>query len=114
MNIKFADRMNHVQKSFIREILKVTENPEVISFAGGLPNPDSFPIKEIQQASEKVLSDYGSSVLQYSSTEGYLPLREYIAERYYQRFGLNVVADEILITSGSQQALDLIGKILLN
>ncbi|HHU20627.1 MAG TPA: PLP-dependent aminotransferase family protein [Bacilli bacterium] len=114
MNIEFAGRMNHVQKSFIREILKVTENPEVISFAGGLPNPDSFPIKEIQQASEKVLSDYGSSVLQYSSTEGYLPLREYIAERYYQRFGLNVEADEILITSGSQQALDLIGKILLN
>lgn len=114
MNIEFADRMNHVQKSFIREILKVTENPEVISFAGGLPNPDSFPIKEIQQASEKVLSDYGSSVLQYSSTEGYLPLREYIAERYYKRFGLNVEADEILITNGSQQALDLIGKILLN
>lgn len=114
MNIEFADRMNHVQKSFIREILKVTENPEVISFAGGLPNPDSFPIKEIQQASDKVLSDYGSSVLQYSSTEGYLPLREYIAERYYKRFGLNVEADEILITNGSQQALDLIGKILLN
>lgn len=114
MNIEFAERMNHVQKSFIREILKITENPDVISFAGGLPNPDSFPIKEIQQASEKVLADYGSSVLQYSSTEGYLPLREYIAERYYQRFGLSVEADEILITSGSQQALDLIGKILLN
>ncbi|GAA4062834.1 PLP-dependent aminotransferase family protein [Amphibacillus indicireducens] len=114
MNIEFAERMNHVQKSFIREILKITENPDVISFAGGLPNPDSFPIKAIQQASEKVLADYGSSVLQYSSTEGYLPLREYIAERYYQRFGLSVEADEILITSGSQQALDLIGKILLN
>ena len=114
MNIEFAERMNHVQKSFIREILKITENPDVISFAGGLPNPDSFPIKEIQQASEKVLADYGSSVLQYSSTEGYLPLREYIAERYYQRFGLSVEADEILITSGSQQALDLIGKIFLN
>lgn len=114
MNIEFADRMNHVQKSFIREILKITENPDVISFAGGLPNPDSFPIEEIQQASEKVLADYGSSVLQYSSTEGYLPLREYIAERYYKRFGLNVEADEILITNGSQQALDLIGKILLN
>ena len=114
MNIEFADRMNHVQKSFIREILKITENPDVISFAGGLPNPDSFPIEEIKQASERVLADYGSSILQYSSTEGYLPLREYIAERYYKRFGLNVEADEILITNGSQQALDLIGKILLN
>lgn len=67
MTIEFADRMNHVQKSFIREILKITENPDVISFAGGLPNPDSFPIEEIKQASEKVLADYGSSVLQYIS-----------------------------------------------
>lgn len=114
MSIVFADRMNKVQKSFIREILKVTENPDVISFAGGLPNPLSFPIKEVKEASEKVLSENGNSVLQYSTTEGYLPLREYIAKRYYKRFGLKVHANEILITNGSQQGLDLIGKVLLN
>lgn len=114
MSIEFADRMNTVQKSFIREILKITENPDVISFAGGLPNPASFPIKEVQQASEKVLSENGSSILQYSTTEGFLPLREYISKRYYKRFGLKVEANEILITNGAQQALDLIGKIFLN
>jgi len=114
MSIVFAERMNKVQKSFIREILKVTENPEIISFAGGLPNPLSFPIKETQEASQKVLTENGNSILQYSTTEGYLPLRQYIAERYLKRFGLKVEAKEILITNGSQQALDLIGKVLLN
>lgn len=114
MSIVFADRINNVQKSFIREILKVTENPDVISFAGGLPNPLSFPIKEVQEASQRVLSENGNSVLQYSTTEGYLPLREYIAERYYKRFGLRIDASEILITNGSQQGLDLIGKVFLN
>ncbi|OPJ56567.1 PLP-dependent aminotransferase family protein [Clostridium oryzae] len=114
MSIKFADRMNKVQKSFIREILKVTENHEVISFAGGLPNPVSFPVEEIKKAAQKVLDENGSDVLQYSTTEGYLPLRQYIADRYYKRFGLKVNADEILITNGSQQGLDLIGKVLLN
>ncbi|MBC2581692.1 PLP-dependent aminotransferase family protein [Clostridium sp. DJ247] len=114
MSIVFAERMNKVQKSFIREILKVTENPEVISFAGGLPNPLSFPVKEIQEASQKVLNEDGNAVLQYSTTEGYLPLRQYLAERYFKRFGLRVEPNEILITNGSQQALDLIGKVLLN
>lgn len=114
MSIVFAERMNKVQKSFIREILKVTENPEIISFAGGLPNPMSFPIEEIEKASQKVLKESGNEALQYSTTEGYLPLRQYIAERYFKRFGLKVEASEILITNGSQQALDLIGKIFLN
>lgn len=114
MGIVFAERMNKVQKSFIREILKVTENPEIISFAGGLPNPISFPIEEIEKASQKVLKESGNEALQYSTTEGYLPLREYIAKRYFKRFGLKVEPSEILITNGSQQALDLIGKVLLN
>ncbi|MBC2578851.1 PLP-dependent aminotransferase family protein [Clostridium sp. DJ247] len=114
MSIVFAERMNKVQKSFIREILKVTENPEVISFAGGLPNPLSFPVKEVQEASQKVLNENGNTVLQYSTTEGYLPLRQYIAGRYFKRFGLKVDPEEILITNGSQQGLDLIGKVLLN
>lgn len=114
MSIKFAERMNKVQKSFIREILKVTENPNIISFAGGLPNPLSFPIKEVEEASIKVLNENGSDVLQYSTTEGYRPLREYIAQRYFKRFGLKIDADEILITNGSQQGLDLLGKVFLN
>jgi len=110
--LKYAKRMSQVQKSFVREILKVTEKKEVISFAGGLPNPDFFPTKEIAEASSKILKEDGSSVLQYSTTEGYKPLREFIVDRYYK--GCGVSADEILITNGSQQALDLIGKVFLD
>ncbi len=110
----FADRMNQVKKSFIREILKVTENPGIISFAGGLPNPESFPVEEIRKASSEVLEKDGRNTLQYSTTEGYLPLREYISERYLKRKNIRIPADNILITNGSQQALDLIGKIFIN
>ena len=110
----FANRMSNVRKSFIREILKVTENPEVISFAGGLPNPKFFPVEEIAAAAQKVLRDDGRTILQYSTTEGYAPLREYVADRYAQKFGVTVNPAEILITNGSQQGLDLIGKIFIN
>lgn len=113
MYYEFAERMNHIQKSFIREILKVTVNPQVISFAGGLPNPTTFPVEEIQQAAQKVLSENGNNVLQYSTTEGYLPLREYIANRYKKK-GIEVEPEEILITNGSQQGIDLLGKIFIN
>ncbi len=114
METIFADRMQATRKSFIREILKVTQQPEVISFAGGLPNPGLFPVDEIASASVKVLSDEGRNVLQYSTTEGYLPLREFIAQRYLKKSGLKVDPDDILITNGSQQSIDLIGKIFLN
>ncbi|MDP2835482.1 MAG: PLP-dependent aminotransferase family protein [Methanobacteriaceae archaeon] len=110
---KFADRMFKTPRSFVREILKVTENPEIISFAGGLPSPESFPVKSISHSVNKVLSEDGKDALQYSTTEGYRPLREYIAQRY-SKYGLEVDADEILITNGSQQCLDLVGKIFLN
>ena len=83
MNTLFAERMKSVHKSFIREILKVTEDSSIISFAGGLPNPKSFPVKEIKKAASKVLSENGEEALQYSTTEGYRPLREYIAKRYF-------------------------------
>jgi 2-aminoadipate transaminase len=109
----FADRMSAVHKSFIREILKVTEDPEIISFAGGLPNPRLFPIQELSEAAKKVLDECGPSALQYSITEGYLPLREYISRRYAKR-GVKVRPEETLITNGSQQGLDLAGKIFLN
>jgi 2-aminoadipate transaminase len=110
---KFAQRMSKTPRSFVREILKVTENPEIISFGGGLPNPQSFPVEAISQAVDEVLAENGSEALQYSTTEGYTPLREYIAQRYSSQ-GLNVHADEILITNGSQQCLDLVGKVFLD
>ena len=113
MNNLFAERMKSVHKSFIREILKVTEDKNIISFAGGLPNPKSFPVTEIGEAVSKILSQNGEEILQYSTTEGYLPLREYIAERYSKK-GLKVSADEILITNGSQQGIDLVSKVFLN
>ena len=113
MSTLFAERMKNVHKSFIREILKVTEDKNIISFAGGLPNPKSFPVAEIGEAVSEVLSQNGDEILQYSTTEGYLPLREYIAERY-SKMGLKVSADEILITNGSQQGIDLVSKVFLN
>ena len=109
----FADRMSKVPRSFVREILKVTEDSDIISFGGGLPNPDSFPHSEIAEAASEVLTLESREALQYSTTEGYKPLREYIAQRYLKD-GLKVDADEILITNGSQQGLDLVAKVFLN
>ncbi|HTY92231.1 MAG TPA: PLP-dependent aminotransferase family protein [Methanocella sp.] len=113
MTQQFADRMYSVKRSFIREILKVVDDPSIISFAGGLPNPKSFPVEEVTAATIKVMKESGESAMQYSTTEGYLPLREYIARRY-AKYGIKADAGEILITTGSQQGLDLIGKIFLN
>jgi 2-aminoadipate transaminase len=114
MNQLFAKRMEKVQRSFIREILKVTDDPEIISFAGGLPNPKCFPVEQVAAATAKVFAEAGQNALQYSTTEGYLPLRKWIATRYQKRFGMNVDPEEILITNGSQQGLDLIGKVFLD
>ena len=110
----FSDRINDVPRSFIREILKVGISKDVISFAGGLPNRELFPIKELKEATAKVFDEAGMDALQYSNTEGYEPLREYIAERYLLKQGLTVSPENILITSGSQQGLDLLGKTFLN
>lgn len=112
--MKFAKRMNTVPRSFIREILKVTQDPSVISFAGGLPNPALFPSGPLAEAARSVIGDCGGETLQYSTTEGYAPLREWIAERYRDRDGLDVSADDIVITTGSQQALDLMAKVLVD
>jgi 2-aminoadipate transaminase len=110
---RYAQRTQRMTGSAIRELLKFTENPEVISFAGGLPAPDVFPIKEFKAACLKVLDEQGPQSLQYGTTDGYLPLREMIA-RHTARYGIEVTSDNILITSGSQQALDLLGKIFIN
>ncbi len=82
MKGQFAGRMANVQKSFIREILKVAQDPNVISFAGGLPSPDYFPVEPLRLAADKVLAQDGANALQYAPTLGYLPLREFIAQRY--------------------------------
>ncbi len=110
----FASRAVNTPRSFIREIMKLARHPGTISFAGGLPNPAFFPVEEITQASVEVLTQDGPNVLQYNPSEGYLPLREYIAARYKHRYGMAVDPDEILITNGSQQGLDLVGKVFLD
>lgn len=110
----YSSRMGEVEGSFIREILKVTVNKDIISFAGGLPSPVSFPTESIKSSACEVLDEDGDRVLQYSTTEGYFPLREYIANRYNSKYDLNVTPDDILITNGSQQGLDLIGKVFLD
>lgn len=110
---RFALRTQRMKSSAIRELLKLTEQPDIISFAGGLPAPEVFPYQEFQDACNRVMESSGAVALQYGTTEGYLPLREMIA-RHTSRYGIEVNADNILITSGSQQALDLIGKIFIN
>ncbi len=110
---RFAQRTQRMGSSAIRELLKLTQIPGLISFAGGLPAPDVFPVDEFKKACDVVLSEVGSLALQYGTTEGYLPLREMIA-RNSERYGINIATDNIQITSGSQQALDLLGKILIN
>lgn len=110
----FSDRISDVPKSFIREILKVAVDEEVISFAGGLPNRDLFPVAELKKAANFVFENVGASALQYSNSEGSIELREFIANRYRLKFDLDVPVDNILITSGSQQGLDLLGKTFLN
>jgi 2-aminoadipate transaminase len=109
----FSDRISDVPRSFIREILKFTIDESVISFAGGLPNRDLFPVEEIKAATQKVLNTSGKDVLQYSTSEGHEELREWIAKRYKAK-GISVSINDILITTGSQQGLDLLGKTFLN
>lgn len=109
-----SNRIKNVPESFIRNILKVSTQADVISFAGGLPSADLFPIQGLEDACHKVLQTNGKKALQYSSSEGDVELREWIATRYQEKQGLNISADSILITNGSQQALDLLGKVLLN
>ena len=110
---RFAQRTQRMTSSVIRELLKVTEQPDVISFAGGLPAPEVFPRSEIEAACARVLREQGSTALQYGSTEGFLPLRMLLV-RHMARYGIRVTPDNVLITSGSQQGLDLIGKLFLN
>jgi len=109
----FSQRAQQLTSSTIREILKVTERPEVISFAGGLPAPGGFPVEEINAAFDRVLQQNGKAALQYGPTEGYTPLRQWVADDFKRR-GAEVSLDEVLIVSGSQQALDMLGKLFID
>lgn len=110
---RFALRTDNIGSSAIRELLKLTSLPDVISFAGGLPAPDLFPIERFKEAAEVVLTEMGDRALQYGTTEGYQPLREMIA-RNAGKYGIQISADNVMITTGSQQALDLLGRIFIN
>jgi len=110
---RYAHRTQKMGSSVIRELLKLTEQPDIISFGGGLPAPEVFPLNEFREACNYVLDHFGPQSLQYSTTEGYRPLREMIA-RHNARYSVEVDADNILITSGSQQALDFIGRLFIN
>ena len=102
------------QGEFTSQILAAAADPTIISFAGGLPNPVSFPIDEMNKAASEVLEENGVQALQYSSTQGYLPLREFICERYKKVMGLDFKADDIIITNGSQQALDMFASVMID
>ncbi len=110
---RYAQRTKTAKSSIIRELLKLTQRPEVISFAGGLPAPEIFPVERFREACQQVLTTNPSIALQYGPTEGYRPLRELIVA-HMARYGIIATVDNILITSGSQQALDLIAKLLIN
>jgi len=113
--MQYSDSILNTPSSFIRNILKVTDSADVISFAGGLPNPISFPIEALKASVNHAIDESGAKLFQYSTTQGYLPLRQYIAEKYNKKQpDLNYTADDVLITTGSQQALELISKVLLN
>ncbi|HLB90920.1 MAG TPA: PLP-dependent aminotransferase family protein, partial [Terriglobales bacterium] len=109
---RYASRTKGITSSAIRDLLKVTQRPGMISFGGGLPAPDLFPVQRFEEACHKVLSQSSASALQYGQTEGYSPLRQFVADNI-ARHGIKTKPDNVLITSGSQQALDLLGKLLI-
>jgi 2-aminoadipate transaminase len=110
---RYALRAKKLKSSAIRELLKITQHPEIISFGGGLPAPEVFPTERFREACDRVLEKQARLALQYGATEGYEPLREMIA-RHTTRYGVKAKPENVLLTSGSQQALDLIGKLLIN
>ena len=109
-----SERIKCTPSSFIRDILKVIQNPEIISFAGGLPNPISFPQEELKISMNRIAELYGDKIYQYSTTTGLNSLRQFIVDRYKKLWNMDITIDNVIITTGSQQALDLLGKVFLN
>jgi 2-aminoadipate transaminase len=114
MQYRFADRVSRAPASFLEELFRVSSDPSIISFAGGLPSSALIDTGGIARAARDVMEEEPQVALQYTTTDGYLPLREYIAERYRQRLGIPATAEEIQIVNGSQQCLDLFAKLFLN
>lgn len=112
--VQFAERMKNMKASDIRDLLKLTAQPEIISFAGGLPAPELFPIEEVKAATDAVLEEQGQVALQYGQTEGWLPLREHIVARMAKKNAIHTTTDNVILTAGSQQGLDFCGKLFLN
>lgn len=109
----FSERMKTMRPSEIRELLKLTQNPEIISFAGGLPNPEAFPVDELVEITREVLEKHGKMALQYGPTEGIRGFREVLASRC-AKDGMDVTSENVIITTGSQQGLDMIGRVFLD
>lgn len=109
-----SDGIKATPPSFVRSILKAASDPDVTSFAGGLPNPISFPQENLTESMQRVVAAHGADAFQYSATAGIFELRQWIADRYNTRFGHDYTADDVLVTTGSQQVLDLLGKVLLD
>lgn len=112
--VKFSDVAMSLKASEIRELLKLTEEPEIISFAGGLPAPELFPLEEMKKVDVAILEKEGRQAVQYGTTEGYVPLREKIAKRMKQAFQVDCTAQDLVVTAGSQQCLSLLGQVFLN
>jgi len=114
MHRMFSQRSKRTKKSFINEMLSIAQQDDVVSFAGGLPNSTLFPFSELTEITERILSKYSGSALQYNMTEGYYPLRQLIADIYNYRFDFNATAENILITSGAQQGIDLLARLFVD
>ena len=115
MSYHFATRTAGLRSSAIRDLLKVTEMSDMLSLAGGLPTPDSFPLADLRREADRLLSEYGPRVVQYSATDGVVELRQWIADQYTSEFARPVAVEgEIIVTHGSQQALDLLAKVLID
>lgn len=112
--IRFASRMELLKGSAIRELLALTAKPEIISFAGGMPAPELFPVEQMEKAANAVMEEMGQAAMQYSSTEGYVPLRQQIVDRMAAKNNIHTTVDNILVTSGSQQGLDYSGRVFLD
>lgn len=110
---QLARRTQRMNPSVVRELLKLTEQPGVLTLAGGLPAPELFPVEAVRAATEQVLRDEPRAALQYAASEGLGPLREWVAQHLAAR-GLRVAPSQVLITNGSQQGLDLVGKVLID
>jgi len=111
--LQYAERTQAMTSSLIRDLLKITQQPNVISFAGGMPAPEIFPVREFKEACAYILEHAGSQALQYGPTDGYPPLKEFLVEKM-QKYGVPAEMENVFLTNGSQQALDLVGKVLIN